>query len=200
MNVRLTECGNVRLTECGEEGMNSHARDVRVWAVSAVLLLWAWSSTGAGVRAWEGTITIPTYGWAEDVNPKFWALEDQVKFSTTVKGAIVYQDQVKFSTTVKGAIVYPYTMQDHLYRTKEDRTYKVSYEGGPDLQGAVPGERIPQGYVSAGTGGPASLGSGQDHGRRDVPPQQRHQAEHDRDARGLYQRRGGVEPARRCTR
>ena len=102
---------NVRLTECGEEGMNSHARDVRVWAVSAVLLLWAWSSTGAGVRAWEGTLTIPTYGWAEDVNPKFWALEDQVKFSTTVKGAIVY----------------PYTMQDHLYRTKEDRTYKALF-------------------------------------------------------------------------
>jgi len=102
---------NVRLTECGEEGMNSHARDVRVWAVSAVFLLWAWSSTGAGVRAWKGTITIPTYGWAEDVNPKFWALEDQVKFSTTVKGAIVY----------------PYTMQDHLYRTKEDRTYKALF-------------------------------------------------------------------------
>ena len=58
-------------------------------------------SSWARVRAWEGTITIPTYGWAEDVNPKFWALEGQVKFSTTVKGTIVY----------------PYTMQDHLYRT-----------------------------------------------------------------------------------
>ena len=58
----------------------------------------------ARVKAWEGTITIPTYGWAEDVNPKFWALEGDVKFSTTVKGSIVY----------------PYTMQDHLSRTKED--------------------------------------------------------------------------------
>jgi len=67
-------------------------------------------------RAWKGTITIPTYGWAEDVNPKFWALEDQVKFSTTVKGAIVY----------------PYTMQDHLYRTKEDRTYKHLYRTKED--------------------------------------------------------------------
>ncbi len=63
------------------------------------------------VRAWEGTITIPTYGWAEDVNPKFWALEGEVKFSTTVKGSIVY----------------PYTMQDHLYRTKADRTYKALF-------------------------------------------------------------------------
>ncbi len=65
----------------------------------------------AKVKAWEGTITIPTYGWAEDVNPKFWALEGEVKFSTTVKGSIVY----------------PYTMQDHLYRTKADRTYKALF-------------------------------------------------------------------------
>ncbi len=62
-------------------------------------------------RAWEGTITIPTYGWSQDVNPKFWALEDQIKLSTTVKGAIVY----------------PYPMQDHLSRTKEDRTYKALF-------------------------------------------------------------------------
>jgi tetratricopeptide (TPR) repeat protein len=65
----------------------------------------------AKVKAWEGTITIPTYGWAEDVNPKFWALEGEVKFSTTVKGSIVY----------------PYTMQDHLFRTKADRTYKALF-------------------------------------------------------------------------
>ncbi|MBN2313734.1 MAG: DUF5107 domain-containing protein, partial [Sedimentisphaerales bacterium] len=62
-------------------------------------------------HAWEGTITIPTYGWEEDINPKFWALETDVKFSTTVKGAIVY----------------PYTMQDHLSRTKKDRTYKALF-------------------------------------------------------------------------
>ncbi|NQT03594.1 MAG: DUF5107 domain-containing protein, partial [Planctomycetes bacterium] len=67
----------------------------------------SWAKT----RAWEGTITIPTYGWSEDVNPKFWALEGKVKFSTTVKGSIIY----------------PYTMQDHLYRTKADRTYKALF-------------------------------------------------------------------------
>jgi tetratricopeptide (TPR) repeat protein len=65
----------------------------------------------AKVKAWEGTMTIPTYGWAEDVNPKLWALEGDVKFSTTVKGSIVY----------------PYPMQDHLSRTKKDRTYKALF-------------------------------------------------------------------------
>jgi tetratricopeptide (TPR) repeat protein len=65
----------------------------------------------AQVKAWQGTIIIPTYGWEEDVNPKLWALEGQVKFATTVKGSIVY----------------PYTMQDHLSRTKEDRTYKALF-------------------------------------------------------------------------
>jgi tetratricopeptide (TPR) repeat protein len=65
----------------------------------------------AKVRAWEGTITVPTYGWQEDINPKFWALEDQVKGSTTVKAPIVY----------------PYTMQDHLSRTKADRTYRALF-------------------------------------------------------------------------
>ena len=84
--------------------------------VFAVLLLCGLLSiyprlSRASARAWEGTITIPTYGWAEDVNPKFWALEGEVKFSTTVKGSIVY----------------PYTMQDHLSRTKEDVTYKALF-------------------------------------------------------------------------
>jgi tetratricopeptide (TPR) repeat protein len=69
------------------------------------------SQSLAKVKAWEGTITIPTYGWAEDINPKLWALEGSVKFSTTVKGSIVY----------------PYPMQDHLSRTKKDRTYKALF-------------------------------------------------------------------------
>jgi len=69
------------------------------------------SRSYAKVEAWEGTITIPTYGWADDVNPKLWALEGNVKFSTTVKGSIVY----------------PYSMQDHLSRTKRDRTYKALF-------------------------------------------------------------------------
>ncbi len=76
-----------------------------------ILLLSAWGAAWGQTRAWQGSIVIPTYGWAEDINPQFWALEDRVKFSTTVKGAIVY----------------PYTMQDHLYRTKEDRTYKALF-------------------------------------------------------------------------
>ena len=65
----------------------------------------------AEVRAWEGELTIPTYAWEEDINPKFWALEG---------GA-------KLSTTVQGAIHYPYVMQDHLSRTKVDRTYKALF-------------------------------------------------------------------------
>lgn len=69
------------------------------------------SQSWAKTRAWEGTITIPTYGWSEDINPKFWALEGDVKYSTTLKGSIIY----------------PYTMQDHLYRTKADRTYKALF-------------------------------------------------------------------------
>lgn len=62
-------------------------------------------------RAWEGEIVIPTYGWEEDINPKFWALEGQVRLSTTVKRTIVY----------------PYTMQDHLSRKRQDRTYKALF-------------------------------------------------------------------------
>ncbi|HQA89867.1 MAG TPA: DUF5107 domain-containing protein [Sedimentisphaerales bacterium] len=80
-----------------------------VWCVAIVLSFHV--RTDAKTRAWQGTITIPTYGWSEDINPKFWALEDRIKLSTTVKGAIVY----------------PYTMQDHLYRTKEDRTYRALF-------------------------------------------------------------------------
>jgi len=77
----------------------------------AALALLICARTQAKTKAWQGTITIPTYGWSEDINPKFWALEDRIKLSTTVKGAIVY----------------PYTMQDHLYRTKEDRTYRALF-------------------------------------------------------------------------
>ncbi len=82
--------------------------------ISVVVLCLALSEPGwakGKAKAWEGTITIPTYGWEDDVNPKFWALEDQIKLSTTVKGAIVY----------------PYTMQDHLSREKKDRTYKALF-------------------------------------------------------------------------
>jgi len=90
----------------------SELRRDSITRIAAVVIGLCISSPGwAKVKAWEGTITIPTYGWAEDVNPKFWALEDRIKLSTTVKGAIVY----------------PYTMQDHLYRVREDRTYKALF-------------------------------------------------------------------------
>ncbi|MFH1924312.1 MAG: DUF5107 domain-containing protein, partial [Planctomycetota bacterium] len=65
----------------------------------------------AEVKAWGGTLTIPSYPWEDDVNPKFWALEAGPGLSTTIKGAIIY----------------PYTMQDHLSRTKVDRTYKALF-------------------------------------------------------------------------
>ncbi len=93
--------------------MSSIQRNLSVCICFVVLILVqagpGWAKPKA--RAWEGTVTIPTYGWEEDVNPKFWALEDQIKLSTTVKGAIVY----------------PYTMQDHLSREKKDRTYKALF-------------------------------------------------------------------------
>jgi tetratricopeptide (TPR) repeat protein len=70
------------------------------------------SNFGYGqVKSWEGTIVIPTYGWEEDVNPKFWAIEGGAK------GA----------TTVRASITYPYNMQDHLSRKLEDVTYKAIY-------------------------------------------------------------------------
>jgi len=75
--------------------------------VVGVLPNWCW----AEATAWEGTITIPTYPWEEDVNPKFWALEGPARLSTTVKGSITY----------------PYTMQDHLSRAKVDRRYKALF-------------------------------------------------------------------------
>ncbi len=63
------------------------------------------------VKGWEGSIVIPTYGWEEDVNPKFWAMEGGAK------GA----------ATVRNPVVYPYTMQDHLSRKLENVTYKAIF-------------------------------------------------------------------------
>lgn len=91
--------------------MNTRTNTFRVGLLTTIMVLLVSMPAKARVKAWQGTCTIPTYGWAEDINPKFWAMEGQVKFSTTVKGTIVY----------------PYSMQDHLYRTKEDRTYKALF-------------------------------------------------------------------------
>ncbi len=63
------------------------------------------------VKTSTGVITIPTYTWEEDLNPKFWALGGKSKLSKTVKRTIIY----------------PYTMQDHLLRTKVDRTYRALF-------------------------------------------------------------------------
>lgn len=69
------------------------------------------SAVSGQVSAWEGTITIPTYGWQEDVNPKFWAMEAGPKGSTIITASLTY----------------PYSMQDHLSRKLEDRTYKALF-------------------------------------------------------------------------
>lgn len=83
------------------------------WAVLITIILFFIQVQVAcsQAKAWEGTITIPTYGWEEDVNPKFWAME------AGAKGA----------TTVKASITYPYNMQDHLSRNLKDVTYKAIY-------------------------------------------------------------------------
>jgi tetratricopeptide (TPR) repeat protein len=106
--VELQEYG---ILGCGAAIMSTSRRNV-VIGISVIVLGLVTSTPGwAKVKAWEGTINIPTYGWEDDINPKFWALEDQIKLSTTVKGAIVY----------------PYTMQDHLSRVKKDHKYKALF-------------------------------------------------------------------------
>jgi tetratricopeptide (TPR) repeat protein len=79
--------------------------------VSFLFLIIGINNSYGQAKAWEGTITIPTYGWEDDVNPKFWAME---------AGA-------KGTTTVKASITYPYNMQDHLSRKLEDVTYKAIF-------------------------------------------------------------------------
>lgn len=58
-------------------------------------------SSRAETKAWEGTITLPAYPWKDDINPKFFTLED--------------------------SIIYPYTMQDMLTNKKEDTEYKALF-------------------------------------------------------------------------
>jgi len=53
------------------------------------------------VKAWEGTLTLPTYAWYDDPNPVFAELE--------------------------GAIYYPYTRQDYIAKSKSDRVYKALF-------------------------------------------------------------------------
>jgi tetratricopeptide (TPR) repeat protein len=90
----------------------SRIKELFVLTAISISLLAGFNKTAESqVKAWEGTITIPTYGWQDDVNPKFWAME---------AGA-------KGSTTVRASIIYPYTMQDHLSRKLENVTYKALF-------------------------------------------------------------------------
>ena len=79
--------------------------------IFTVFILFLIPSANGQVSAWEGTITIPTYGWQEDVNPKFWAMEGGPEGSSIITSALTY----------------PYSMQDHLSRKLEDRTYKALF-------------------------------------------------------------------------
>ena len=82
--------------------------------VSVLAVVMACGSSPAAqaqVKVWEGSLTIPTYTWEDDVNPKFWALEG------TGPGSV----------SPINSIIYPYTMQDHLSRTKADRTYRALF-------------------------------------------------------------------------
>ncbi|MCA9426861.1 MAG: DUF5107 domain-containing protein, partial [Candidatus Omnitrophica bacterium] len=66
-----------------------------------ILLIASASLAQEPVKAWEGTIDLPTYDWKDDPYPRFWALD--------------------------GKIIYPYTMEEVISTTKEDRTYKALY-------------------------------------------------------------------------
>ncbi len=85
-----------------------------VWVVVLVVFSGGLSSAkaapGRPVQAWEGSLTLPTYPWQSDVNPKFWALDDG-----------------DFSAVRRSSIIYPYTMQDVLLRQKQPRTYKALF-------------------------------------------------------------------------
>ncbi|MBP8129451.1 MAG: DUF5107 domain-containing protein [Candidatus Hydrogenedentes bacterium] len=55
----------------------------------------------APVKTWEGTLTLPTYPWYDDVHPVFQQLQ--------------------------GPLYYPYTRQDHIAKSSADRTYRALY-------------------------------------------------------------------------
>lgn len=77
-------------------------RWIRIFTVALFVCSPSVGAAGRDVRAWEDTITIPTYRLGpEDVNPRFYDLE--------------------------GAIYYPYTEQEHLTTIKEDTDHKALY-------------------------------------------------------------------------
>jgi len=93
------------------KSITSYTKSLNIVLLSFILYFIQAYAAYSQVKAWEGTITIPTYGWEDDVNPKFWAME------AGAKGA----------TTVKASITYPYNMQDHLSRKLENVTYKAIF-------------------------------------------------------------------------
>ncbi len=86
------------------------------WYIKSVFgvimsLVLCYGYCGAQTRAWEGEIVIPTYGIAEDTNPKFWIMED------APYGA----------ETIVNSITYPYTMEDNIIPVKTSVTYKALF-------------------------------------------------------------------------
>ncbi len=73
---------------------------MRFFGALAALLALAAAATGQ-VNVWEDTLTLPTYAWYDDPNPAF----------------CVYED----------AIYYPYSRQDLIAKSKEDRGYRAVY-------------------------------------------------------------------------
>ena len=72
---------------------------IAVSVVIGLVSLAGQPATGDGVRCWEDQLTLPTYGWEEDIHPVFQEYE--------------------------GSIYYPWTRQDYLTGVKKDRTYKT---------------------------------------------------------------------------
>ncbi len=75
-----------------------------MWKSALVLGLIVLAGSGwaqDAVKAWEGTLTVPTYAWHDDPNPVFEPLE--------------------------AAIYYPYSKQDVIAKTKEDRVYRALF-------------------------------------------------------------------------
>ncbi len=81
---------------------------IAVSVVIGVMSLAGQPATADGVRCWEDQLTLPTYGWEEDIHP-------------------VFQEYEK-------SIYYPWTRQDYLTGVKKDRTYKTLNLENPFLR------------------------------------------------------------------
>ena len=87
MKPRLAERDDYYVPQMAKEEMTvmrNLAQNALMILVAGATLAMAAGTCRAEVKASEGTLTIPTYPWEEDVNPKFWALESGPKLSTTL--------------------------------------------------------------------------------------------------------------------